>query len=70
MISLIVEKHTIELTTGARKTQWALVTQQKNIHSVIRSLTWEGYLTAWNENRAEVDNLQTILEKEVINHGK
>lgn len=65
MISLIVEKNTIDMTTGARKTQWALVTQKKNIHSVVLSLTWEGYLTAWNENRAEVDNLQTILEKEV-----
>ena len=63
MKSLIVEKTVIE-RGKPNVDYYAVATSEPNPHSRMYSLTFEGHLTPWNANRAEVEILQTQIEAE------
>ena len=61
MKGIIVEKQVIDIITGIKKDLYAVATSEPNKHSTIKSLTFEGYLTAWNTDRSLIEALNHTI---------
>ena len=62
MKATIVEKTKIDIATGKKSDFFAVVSSQKNPHSIAASLTYEGHITPWFDSRKKAENIYSIIE--------
>ena len=65
MNCLIVEKTVVDISSGRRRSLFAVATSERVPLSVRMSLTHEAHLTAWTSDRKAAEDTQKLIEGEL-----
>ena len=62
MTGLIIEKKSLDMSTGLSRDLYAVATNEQTPLSVGVSLTFEAYITSWTTDKATAENILRYIE--------